>query len=46
VHQEVMLQLPGRDKDYVEQILHLWIPCLSIFWDLADKVHGLLLDFC
>jgi hypothetical protein len=40
-----MLQLPDRHEYYVEQFLHLWVPYLSIFQDLADKIHGLLLDF-
>jgi hypothetical protein len=26
--------------------MYLWVPCLSIFQDLANKVHQLLLDFC
>jgi hypothetical protein len=45
VCQEVWLQLPGRNEDYVEQLLNLRAPCLSILKDLVDKVHMLLLDF-
>jgi hypothetical protein len=44
VHQEVMLELPSHHKDYTEQLLDLRVPYLSILHDLADKVHGLLLD--
>jgi hypothetical protein len=45
VRQKVMLQLPSRHEYCVEQFLHLCIPCLSILQDLADKIHGMLLDF-
>jgi hypothetical protein len=45
VRQEIMLQLPGHHDYCVQQFLHLWVPCLSILLDLADKVHRLLLDF-
>jgi hypothetical protein len=43
--QEVMLELPGRHKDCIEQLLNLRVPYLSIFQDLADKVHRLLFYF-
>jgi hypothetical protein len=45
VHQEVMLELSDHHKDCVEQLLDLWVSCLTILQDLADKVHRLLLDF-
>jgi hypothetical protein len=45
VHQKVMLQLPGHHEYCVEQFLHLWISCLSILQDHADKIHELLFDF-
>jgi hypothetical protein len=43
--QEVMLELPGHHEDIIEQLLDLRVHCLSIFQDLVDKVHMLLLDF-
>jgi hypothetical protein len=43
--QEVVLELPGPHKDYVEQFLNLRAPCFCILQDLADKVYGLLFDF-
>jgi hypothetical protein len=43
--QKVVLELPGRHKDYIKQLLNLRIPCLSILQDLADKVHMLQFDF-
>jgi hypothetical protein len=43
--QEVVLELPSCNKDYIEQILNLRVPCLSILQDFADKVHKLLFDF-
>jgi hypothetical protein len=43
--QEVVLELPGCHKDYVEQLLNLWVPYLSVLQDLTDKVHRLLFDF-
>jgi hypothetical protein len=43
---QVMLQLPGRHENRIEQLLHLWVPRLGIFQDLTNKVHGLLLNFC
>jgi hypothetical protein len=45
VREEVMLQLPSHHECCVEQFLHMWIPYLSILQDLANKLHGLLLDF-
>jgi hypothetical protein len=45
VYQEVVLQLPTRYENCVEQLLHLRVPCLNILEDLTDKVHCLLLDF-
>jgi hypothetical protein len=39
-----MLQLPGRHEYCVEQLLHLWIPYLSVLQDFTNKVHMLLLD--
>jgi hypothetical protein len=45
VHQEVILYLSGHHEYCVEQFLHLWIPCLSILQDLADKLHEMLLVF-
>jgi hypothetical protein len=44
VRQKVMLQLLSRHEYRVEQFLHLWIPHLSVLYDFADKIHGLLLD--
>jgi hypothetical protein len=44
VCQEVMLELHGHHKNYVERLLDLRVPYLSILQDLVDKVHGLLLD--
>jgi hypothetical protein len=41
-----MLRLPGRHEYYIEQLLHLWIPYLSVLQDFTDKVHRLLLDLC
>jgi hypothetical protein len=43
--QEIVLELSVHYKDFVEQLLNLRVPCLSIFQDFADKVHGLLFDF-
>jgi hypothetical protein len=43
--QEVVLELPGHHKDFIEQLLNLRVSCLSIFQDLIDKVHMLLFDF-
>jgi hypothetical protein len=43
--QEIVLELPGHHKNCVEYLLNLRVPCLSVLRDLADKVHGLLLDF-
>jgi hypothetical protein len=40
-----MLQHPGHHENYVEQLLHLWIPCLCVFQNFTDKVYQLLLDF-
>jgi hypothetical protein len=45
MRQEVVLQLRGHHEDCVEQLLYLWVPCLSILKDLIDKIHRLLLDF-
>jgi hypothetical protein len=42
---EVVLELSSRHEDYIEKLLYLWVPCLSIFQDLANKVHWLFLDF-
>jgi hypothetical protein len=44
--QEVVLELPGRHKDCIEQLLDLGVPCLIILQNLTDKVHGSLFDFC
>jgi hypothetical protein len=44
--QEVVLELPSRHEDCVEQLLNLRIPCLSVIQDLTDKVDVLLFDFC
>jgi hypothetical protein len=44
--QEVVLELPGHHQDCVEQLLDLRVPHLSVLQDLADKVHGLLFNFC
>jgi hypothetical protein len=44
--QDVALELCGRHKDYIEQLLNLRVPYLSVLQDLTDKVHGLLFDFC
>jgi hypothetical protein len=44
--QEVVLELPGHHKDSIEQLLNLWIPCLSVLQDLTNKVHMLMFDFC
>jgi hypothetical protein len=41
-----VLKLPSRHKDYIEQLLNLRVPCLSVLQDLTDKVHELLFDFC
>jgi hypothetical protein len=40
-----MLELPGHHKDYIEKLLDLRVPSLSILQDLTNKVHMLLLDF-
>jgi hypothetical protein len=43
--QEVVLELSAHHKDYVEQLLNLRVPHLSILQDLVDKVHRMLFDF-
>jgi hypothetical protein len=43
--QEIVLELHGRHKDCVEQLLNLRVSCLSVLHDLTDKVHRLLFDF-
>jgi hypothetical protein len=42
---KVVLELPECHKNRIEQLLNLWVPCLSILQDLADKVHMLLFGF-
>lgn len=39
---EIMVQLLGHDKDYVEELLHLWVPCFGIMEDFTSKVDMLL----
>jgi hypothetical protein len=43
--QEVVFELPGRHKDYIEQLLNLRVPYLIVLQDLVDKIHMLLFDF-
>jgi hypothetical protein len=43
--QEVVLELLGHHKYYIEQLLNFEVPCLSVLQDVTDKVHGLLFDF-
>jgi hypothetical protein len=43
--QEVVLDVPGCHKDYIEQLLNLRVPYLSVLHDLTDNVHMLLFDF-
>jgi hypothetical protein len=45
VRLEVVLQFLGHYENCVEQLLHLWVLCLSVLEDLTDKVHMLLVDF-
>jgi hypothetical protein len=41
-----MFQLPGRHENYIEQLLHLWVSCLSVLKDFTNEVYRLLLFFC
>jgi hypothetical protein len=41
-----LLQLPTCHDYCVEQLLYLWISCLSVFQDLADEVYWLSFCFC
>jgi hypothetical protein len=43
--QEVVLELPGHHKDYIEQLLNLRVPCLCVLQNLTDKVHRLVVNF-
>jgi hypothetical protein len=43
--QEVVLELPSRHKDCIEELLNLRVPCLSTVQNLTNKVHRLLFDF-
>jgi hypothetical protein len=43
--QEIVLELFGHHKDYIEQLLNLRVPCLSILHDLANEMHRLLFNF-
>jgi hypothetical protein len=45
MRQEVVLELPDCHMDYIEQLLNLRVPCVSVLQDLTDKVHMLLFDF-
>jgi hypothetical protein len=40
-----MFEIPSRHEHCVELLLHLWVPCLSVFQDFADKVYWLLFHF-
>jgi hypothetical protein len=37
-----VLQLPGRHECCVEQLLHLWVSCLSVFENFTNEVYWLL----
>jgi hypothetical protein len=45
VRHEVVIQLPGHHENRIEQLLYLWVSCLSILEDLADKYTGYCLTF-
>jgi hypothetical protein len=40
-----MLELPHHHEDCVKQLLNLWVSCLSVLQDFANKVYSLLFDF-
>jgi hypothetical protein len=36
---KIMAELSGRDQDYVQELLDLWIPSLRLIQDLASEIN-------